>query len=313
MKKSLLVAPALGVLVLAAAGSVGGTVAWFTSNVTWEMSAETFAITKLDGNLTATLSAGIGTYKTSDTAVEVKTKTSGEAVTPETFRDNKLTHGAIDVKTGNLYVKEGSVYTKKGNTSDAPATGWIGREYSEGKVANDTYYAVTWDVTFSFKFESDITDINLYFDYANSTATRSSEQTGTHLAYQGFRIGMIGSAANDNGAGSYKRVWAPFSTEQKHVEKKADADDGQAVNTYAGRTFIGSDFEADEIGLGAKGVNERGDCIGQFHAANVDSTVQLTYTFAAWFEGEDSNVVDDAKLESVSCGLKFYTRQDNAA
>jgi len=311
MKKSLLIAPALGVLVLAAAGSVGGTVAWFTSNTVWDMNASSFAVTKLDGNLSATLSQGIGTYKTSAKAVEVKTKTSAPDAQPETFRDNALTHGAIDVKTGNLYVKEDSTYVKKGTT--ASATGWIGREYVENKVAADTYYAVTWSVTFSYKFASDITDVNLYFDLGNSSATHSKSQTGTYLAYKGFRLGIIGTAAADTGAGSYTRVWAPFSTEQKHVEKKADADDGQAVNTYAGRTFIGSDFTASAIAIGTKGVNEVGDCIGQFHPAQVNDSISLSYTFAAWFEGEDSNVIDEALLESVSCALAFYTRQDTAA
>ena len=69
MKKSLLIAPALGVLVLAAAGSVGGTVAWFTANTEWTMTAQTFAITKLDGSLSATLTADIGTYKTAYAAM----------------------------------------------------------------------------------------------------------------------------------------------------------------------------------------------------------------------------------------------------
>ena len=309
MKKSLLIAPALGVLVLAAAGSVGGTVAWFTANTEWTMTAQTFAITKLDGSLSATLTADIGTYKTADNAVQVKTKTSLPEAEEETFRENKLTHGAIDVKTGNLYVKNGDDYVKKGDTS--AATGWIGRPYSAGQVANDTYYAVTWKVTFSYKFESDITDINLYFDKANSTATRSGSGDVGHFAHKGFRIGMIGSAANDSGAGSYTRVWAPFSTEQNHVEKKAAANDGEAVSTYSGRTFIGSDFTASAIGQDEKGSNEVGDCIGQFHAAAVGDSINLAYTFAAWFEGEDSNVVDDAALEAVTCGLKFYTRQDN--
>ena len=53
MKKSKIIVPALGILLLSAAASVSGTVAWFTANRTFEMDAGNFSvISGQDGSFT---------------------------------------------------------------------------------------------------------------------------------------------------------------------------------------------------------------------------------------------------------------------
>ncbi len=65
-KKSLLIAPALGVLLLAAAGSVSGTVAWFSASRVFKTEVGNFSVVEIDGNLNVTMAAGQGTVKVGD-------------------------------------------------------------------------------------------------------------------------------------------------------------------------------------------------------------------------------------------------------
>ena len=86
MKKSLLIAPVLGILLVAAAGSVGGTVAWFSSVNTFNTEISSFAVGRVEGALNVTMAADRGTVKVGD-AIAVGKLAAG---------DSKLTHGSFD-------------------------------------------------------------------------------------------------------------------------------------------------------------------------------------------------------------------------
>ena len=61
MKKSKIIVPALGVLLLSTAASISGTVAWFTASRTFATSVSQFGVGSIDGELTAEVAADIGT------------------------------------------------------------------------------------------------------------------------------------------------------------------------------------------------------------------------------------------------------------
>ena len=66
MKKSKVLIPALGVLILSTAASVTGTVAWFTASRTYNTTIGDFAVVKTNADLKCTLAAGLGTFKSGD-------------------------------------------------------------------------------------------------------------------------------------------------------------------------------------------------------------------------------------------------------
>lgn len=111
-KKSLLVVPALGVLMLAAAGSVGGTVAWFSSVNTFQTDISSFAVGRLSGDLQVTMGADRGTAL------------SGNVISVETGAgqgDVKLTHGSFNHTVGFANYTTG-VYVVSEETVTASAT-----------------------------------------------------------------------------------------------------------------------------------------------------------------------------------------------
>lgn len=321
MKKSLLIAPALGVLVLAAAGSVGGTVAWFSSNTAWDNKAGEFAITKLDGNLTAAVSSGVGTKVSTANAKNIVVAEEGANT-----NKNKLTHGSYDYKGGKAYVLQTeahddipAVFAKK-EEADALSTGWKAAEKDTVqpiKKANNVYYAVSWQVAFTYAFPADKTAVNLYFDFNSTDGSKAAKDeedhsTKEHQTYKGFRVAIVGQAAGDNGA-TYKRVWAPNQTTLAQAQKYVA---GEGNDLVGARALYSTDdliyTATTKINEGQKGANERPDCIGQFTTDTENASKTLTFKFVAWFEGEDENVVDDAELQTIpNVSLKFYTRQDD--
>ena len=305
MKKSLLVAPALGVLVLAAAGSVGGTVAWFSSNTAWDMQASTFAITKLDGVLSAVITAGTGTAKTSDKVITVE---------DDAHVANLLTHGSYDYATAGVFVKSGDdAYAKK--------TNWLAKAKAAPAQANNVYYAVSWTVAFTYAFPSDTTKVNLYFDYSasNGSSVTNTPGAGSEAkhTYKGFRLGMIGQSSA--GGTTYKRVWIPSADAgdiPNYVKQSTTDENAGVAATYPTptsdpTTMVVISANQDDIAEDQKGSKASAYCLGQFVTDAANKPQTLTYTFVAWFEGEDSNVVDASTLDTVSASLKFYTRQSN--
>jgi hypothetical protein len=327
MKKSLLIAPALGVLVLAAAGSVGGTVAWFSANNTWDMSTSEFAITKLDGNIKATITKGHGT------AIDGE---NPKKVVLDEAKHVKLTHASFDHNTGVHKIFSGThgetVYTQRVNglnyteasasTDDAKTAydnSWIAGHYKTSTDNDsDIYWAASWDVTFTYSFPENNAAAGLYFDLregdegSKATFTKGTGEQ-TENTYKGFRLAIVGISSSVNTSVYNTRVWAPFVTTSKYVKNGSPA----ASTDYAIGTFIGSDAKSNSnyIAESNPGKADASElfCLGQFNG-NSNSDSSLTFTFVAWYEGTDeTNVVDEATLDRVATSLKFYTRQATAA
>ncbi len=307
-KKSLLVVPALGVLLLAAAGSVGGTVAWFSSVSSVKANAGTFASKATDGSLTLQMGAGHGT-----TAEEVDGVQSAKVASGDF-----MTHASYDHATQSLCTR--SSETASG-VRDVTDTNWIAKENFQGQ--NDIYWAVSWTMTFTYTFATE-SYVNLYFD-PTSTLSDSSEGAGTKTA-QGFRIAFVGEA---NGTGSTTtakntantRIWAKNQTASaaKYVPSSSYA----TANAYQGAAYDPNTIimdsaycvEGNKIAEGTVVNNnstQSTSWLGQFGKATADSTTSvLKFTCVAWFEGTDASVVTGSVMSSLSAAMNFYVRQSS--
>ena len=176
MKKSKIIIPALGMLLLSTAASITGTVAWFTTVSSATANITSFAVRKLGGDLSYTVAAGTGTQKVDSTDTSAITLKG----TNPALCDASYNHSTGYVWKAN---SNASAFTSITTESEA--------NWSVSGTDQVTYYAVSWTYTFSYAFGGDSTAMNLYFDAATSTvtptqttaaATGQSEQT-----YKGFR------------------------------------------------------------------------------------------------------------------------------
>lgn len=152
-KKSKIIIPAMGLILLSTAASISGSVAWFTANRTAKFNAGDFAVVNTKGNLQFELVEGLGT------------DISAGAVTNET--NKTLTDASFDHISNDHYIfapdETGYKVGKKvplasATLDDVVATG-IQRD-TEGKI----FSAFSWTVNFKLTVPSSATkDIGLFF------------------------------------------------------------------------------------------------------------------------------------------------------
>lgn len=305
MKKSKIIIPALGMLILSTAASVTGTVAWFTTVSSATANITSFAVRKLGGDLSYVVAAGTGTKKVDSTDTSSITldgdnpalcDASFNHTTKHPWKANSSATAFTEITTENV--------ANWGVTSITPA--------------QVTYYAVSWSYTFTYTFGGDTTAVNLYLDSQASTATstKNSDAADGHSeqTYKGFRIAFINEAA------SRKVVWAKNQAAANC--KFIDADTTVAYSgdpatpTYTNNgtySNVNSSTAAgdllDSTGLAPLGESDAGvatrtDYLGQFTAAANTITIKCV----AWFEGTDPNVINEAEMDTVAAALSFYTR-----
>ena len=166
MKKSKIIVPALGLLLLSTAASVSGSVAWFTANRVYGFTAGEFAVVNTKDNLNCTLAEGFGT--------DVNNGSSSVAV--ETGK--KLTDASFDHTDTNLPViipnTEGDKVASKVNLAS------LGSQVAR---ATNTYSAFSWKGTFEVTFGATAdNDVGLFFDVADpQTYVNTMYQVGSKL------------------------------------------------------------------------------------------------------------------------------------
>ena len=302
MKKSKIIIPALGMLLLSTAASVSGTVAWFTTVSTAQANVTSFAVRKLGGDLDYSTSVGTGTKlhdaEDAKSAIEL-------AGTDPALCDSSYDHLAkLDYKAN----------------SNATAFTALNSDESNWTVSGTnmvTYYAVSWTYTFTYTFGGDSTAVNLYFDSQGSTVS-AQKVDGTAIGasgnqtYKGFRMAFINASA------SRSVVWAKNQTAAncKFVDSDTTVAYTDGVPTYTNNGVYTNVNSAsaqgtllDSTGLAivsenGSGSTARADYLGQF--TSVANTV--TIKCVAWYEGTDPNVVNESEMDKVTCVLNFYTR-----
>lgn len=316
MKKSKIIIPALGMLLLSTAASVTGTVAWFTSMQTGSAQITSFAVTKTGGTLETELVVGNGT-ELNGSATNGSIVLKGAGTTTVDTDDAILTHGSYDHTTDSVWKPNDTLDTFTQATRPTSGTGYQWTVDGTSSAEGFIYYAVSWTINFKYTFSADTRDVYLFFDgsvgsAATSTFTPlkadgSAVGSSGHLTYKGFRLAMVGNA---------KVIWAPGTnvTADEKYQSGATATSTTAYGTHNSYVSTGSLIDSDGYANIKSGTlsnpTQRADYIGTFDYDNADSNkvVTLPVVCVAWFEGNDQNVVDDAELDKVSAALGFYTR-----
>ena len=321
LKKSAVVIPALAMIAVTAAASVSGTVAWFTANRSVTVNASNFNAVAQDGDLSISLeSLLVGVTKDGETnSVKMADKTS-------------LTDASYDPATSKLYTK-----ILGEDASDSPivsgyddlgtattATGVDGAQAenakwhsTNGSGDNQTtvYYGVSWTWKFTYNFKSDANDMGLFFNIKDSTLAISDGEknrngvnhTGSLKVGNGFRLAR--QAAEDAGKKNENQtiVWSPIGGSDKHVtgtNKDDTAEFGTTIFHKAGETTAATATDLDADYKTKNGSNSY--CfLGRL--TSTANTINVKCT--AWFEGTDSNVVNEALNQVVTTTQKFYVRK----
>lgn len=302
MKKSKIIIPALGMLLLSTAASVSGTVAWFTTVSTAQANITSFAVRKLGGDLDYTVAAGTGTKKSDNSNPKSAIELDG---TNPALCDSSYDHLAkLDYKAN----------------SNASAFTALASDESNWTVTGTdqvTYYAVSWTYTFTYTFGGDTTAVNLYLDSQASTVTATKTDdtaigASGNQTYKGFRIAFINASA------SRAVVWAKNQSAAncKFIDADTTIDAGvysnNGVYSNANSSSAAGDL-LDSTGLAVvsengNGSTARADYLGQFTSAANTVTIKCV----AWYEGTDPNVVNGAEMDKVSAAMTFYTRPNAA-
>lgn len=299
MKKSKIIIPALGMLLLSTAASVSGTVAWFTSMQTATSDITSFAVTKTGGSMATALTAGAGTV------------VSGSAIT---LQENvKLTHGSFNHTSNTAFYPNdtATVFTgvAKPDGSSTAFTTW-----ALPGTDNKVYFAVSWTITFTYTFSGSTAPVYLYFDGtagegATSKMTAHTQtEAGTNSdlqSYKGFRVALMATS---------KVIWAPEQSNAADLkyQSAANATTSYGANgEYAasGSLISSAGYAANKTDAIGNTPTSRADYLGTFATPTAPATTsQIVVNCVAWFEGNDSNIVNAAYLHNVSATLGFYTR-----
>ena len=296
MKKSKIIIPALGMLILSTAASVTGTVAWFTTVSSATANITSFAVRKLGGDLSYVVAAGVGTKKVDSTDTSSITldgtspalcDASFNHTTKHPWKANSTASAFTEITTENV--------ANWGVSSTTPA--------------QITYYAVSWSYTFTYTFGGDSTAMNLYFGSADSTITptvnTAAEGTHTEQTYKGFRIAFLCDSS------SRAVVWAKNQSSANCHYVVASNDQTGAYSNVNSTSAAGNLIDSTGIATideNSTGTQTRTDFLGQF----TSSANTLTIKCVAWYEGTDPNVINGSEMDTVAAALTFYTRPQAA-
>ena len=296
----------MATMLLAAAGSVGGTVAWFSAQTTFDTEVSSFKVVRLDGDLACTMGAGTGTSVT-DNVVSVAANA-------------ELTHGSFDHTSGNVYTKVGASYSSRGVVSGTDgtvsgSTQLVAGTYTVSSTTHTVYHAVTWTMDFKYQLPvsaSSAGNTNLYFDVARSAVTLLSTDTtptgATKETSKGFRIAFFPqSGAGTSGSNlTTTLVWADLQTSANCKYVKLVGETPTGATAYTSGELLDSAATAGAVYTDASGSTSANNYLGQFKTFS-EGASHISFTCVAWFEGEDTNVENLSKFQTVKAGLYFFT------
>ena len=332
MKKTKILIPALGMMMLSTAAAVSGTMAWFTATRSITVSTTDFAVESLDGALTAVSNNLCGTNAPATSAAGTTSAVS--LATNVKLCDSSFNHangelftdviGNDDVQTG--HVKVGDLDDLTGSNT----TAW-------SVNGTTTYYAAAFQITFTYTFKGDTTARHLFFD-TNLSSSEAEKQVGDYgendhwRTSRGFRIALINDDENDQ----QQIVWAPQrgSADKYYVDGGAGDTDvtysyvtGNALDAL-GTYNVTKDAAAQSLLCSQTTNNKLSTYAGDNPNADTDHTNRfdylgtitntsgsglLTIKVVAWFEGTDPEVINKSTMDQVSTTMKFYVRTAHAA
>lgn len=318
MKKSKIIVPALGLLLLSTAASVSGTVAWFTAVRNFNATiGNTFAVVKTTGDLTCQFKGLVATTEsTTDKTNDTLTVDAKKVLTDGSFDLSDLKAAYPTDSTGETFAETAAL----GYTNKATDEAVTGIKRGQTKNSEDIYTVFTWTMTFTNTTES-AANYGLFFnlDAGQSEASASStaavppsEAAKIAAAKKGFRVGFTD--------GSRSFVWAPFrsvgdTAELKYVSAVSDGAVTPTSYTLPTSSTPGNVICSDETniavmtstndGVSAAAVNTKANYVGTF----TSSVTEIAYKCAAWYEGLDSSVVSSSDLAAITLKLSFDVRR----
>ncbi len=290
MKKSRIIVPALGILLLSTAASISGSVAWFTATRTFSTDIADFQVVNTDGALAVEMAGGVRT-----TAELDKQSVSIDA-------DTKLGDASLNHTTGNLYTDTvvSTTYKDLGTIAEAEATA------SKWLVGGTTYYAVSWTMNFKYTFSADLTQQNLYLNPTSSmSATKTVDAEGDHTEKSslGFRIAFVGQTATVTN----KRVWSDLQTDA-NMQSSDYVASTSAKGNYSGDIISTADTGGTSglvADTAATAATSAPNCLGYF-TGTAGNTTTISFKCVAWFEGCDTNVITGTEMQKVTASMKFF-------
>ena len=305
MKKSRIIIPALGMLLLSTAASVSGTVAWFTSVQSASAQTTSFAVRKLGGDLALNIKTAEDNTET--VTYGTGTKKSGNAValagTDPALCDASYDHTADEVYKASSNAQSFSALASE---EDWDVTG-------DSKV---TYYAVSWTFEFTYTFGGSNANVNLYFDVGASTLAGTPVTNGTgdnasKYTFKGFRIAFVNDSRSVVWAGGRSSADTDVTIANLKYQGGEAVDDAATYanpnsTTAAGTLVTGAGNTAGiaAVALDTAGSATRADYIGTF----TPSAATISVKCIAWYEGNDPTVVNGARLDTTTATMGFYTR-----
>ena len=313
MKKSKIIVPALGLLLLSTAASVSGTVAWFTAVRNFNATiGNNFAVVKTTGDLTCQFKGLIGT-------TEGTTTKTNDSLTVDA--DTVLTDGSFDMSdlkaayptdsTGEAFAETTALGFSDKDTDEAVT----GVNRGETKDGDTIFTLFTWTMTFTNTTESAANyGLFLNLDAGQTTATPAVDEA----TKAGFRVAFTD--------GSKSVVWAPFratsaynaniaTNELKYVSAVTAGVATPTSYTLPTSSTPGNVICSNETniatmsstndGVTASSVNTKANYMGTF----TSSVTTIAFKCAAWYEGLDSSIVSSNDLAAITLKLSFDVRR----
>lgn len=300
MKKAKILVPALGMMMLSTAAAVSGTMAWFTANRAVQVTTTSFEVEALDGSLDVIAKAKVGT------SVDVATKKIVSITSGYKLGDASFNHTNSTLYT-DVPTDDGSQPTSYSVVDTLANAAADNTKWQVGTTTN--YYAIAWDLEFTYSFKGDTRPMDLFFDFSHSTCVRTEETAGSGSGQtaNGFRIAMI--------CGSEILIWAPNRagtvSEEAQVYKYVNTTSATANYTNHDPLVL-SDTSATldpVVAADDAAHSTRVDYLAQMTNATPGETNVKTVTCVAWFEGCDPDVINESSMDSVVNTLKFYVRR----
>ena len=288
MKKSKIIIPAAAILALSVGASVTGTVAWFTASRTASIAATNLAAINTGGNLTVSLTGGVGTT------------VDGTTVNLSFLRDvsyddtaNEAYVAVLDTNGTNVLATRKPSSTERDSYSTVTASG----ETWGSTNSVNVYYYNSWTAKFSTTSNA---ENYLLFDSSTSVSKIGTGTIAETSIYKAVRVGMT--------CGGKSVVWAPYTSltestvahlsgegELEASQPAASAPDYTKYVTEAGVNLytLYSNVIKEAEGVVREGsLKTAADGHKGLLSTTLKSGADATVEFKLWFEGLDPNCIN---------------------
>ena len=320
MKKTTVLIPGLALIAFSTVASIAGSVAWFTANRQTNINAGSYAVVNTTANLKHSVAAGVAT-----------SVASADATVVSVVDGNKLSDGSFDHIDHMIYQPNAQGDGFDATNPEVDATGAVNtiepllRRADLGS-SKYVYTAITFTLNFTIDFTSKAGDYALFlntyntasegsnksrFETAENTDTGEGSESTVDTTAKGFRLGFYSASTNAN-----KRVFAGLQT-SSNCHYVGDNDGATDAYDFANSSGTWKNYSGDLVdsayeeqlpttSVARATAIARPDCLGYF-AYQQNTSVTLSYTVVAWFEGTDPEIVNrDSLTEYQTVAAKLY-------